>query len=162
MRSYRRYLMKKNDEPAKIAYFISDFLNTYAPTFLTNSRHTLKSYKDSLVLYLSFLETEDIKPDCFSRKCFERAWIEKWILWLKETRLCSADTCNVRLGSLRVFLEYLGEKDIEYLYLYQEAKKSNGRNAPKRKYAGLHGMPLRQCSLRRISQHGQGKGMLYF
>ena len=115
--------MKKNDEPAKIAYFISDFLNAYAPTFLTNSRHTLKSYKDSLVLYLSFLETENIKPDCFSRECFERAWLEKWILWLKETRQCSADTCNVRLGSLRVFLEYLGEKDIEYLYLYQEAKK---------------------------------------
>lgn len=116
--------MKKNDESAKIAYFISDFLNTYAPTFLTNSRHTLKSYKDSLVLYLSFLETENIKPDCFSRECFERAWLEKWILWLKETRQCSADTCNVRLGSLRVFLEYLGEKDIEYLYLYQEAKKN--------------------------------------
>ena len=63
--------MKKNDESAKIAYFISDFLNTYAPTFLTNSRHTLKSYKDSLVLYLSFLEAEDIEPDCFGRKCFE-------------------------------------------------------------------------------------------
>lgn len=129
--------MKKNDESAKIAYFISDFLNTYAPTFLTNSRHTLKSYKDSLVLYLSFLETENIKPDCFSRECFERAWLEKWILWLKETRQCSADTCNVRLGSLRVFLEYLGEKDIEYLYLYQEAKKIKRQKCTKKKVCGL-------------------------
>lgn len=137
MRSYRRYPMKKNDESAKIAYFISDFLNTYAPTFLTNSRHTLKSYKDSLVLYLSFLETENIKPDCFSRECFERAWLEKWILWLKETRQCSADTCNVRLGSLRVFLEYLGEKDIEYLYLYQEAKKIKRQKCTKKKVCGL-------------------------
>lgn len=129
--------MKKNDDPAKIAHFISEFLNAYAPTFLTNSRHTLKSYKDSLVLYLSFLEAENIRPDCLSRKCFERVWIEKWILWLKETRRCSADTCNVRLGSLRVFLEYLGEKDIEYLYLYQEAKKIKRQKCTKKKVCGL-------------------------
>ena len=32
----------------------------------------------------------------------------------------------------------------------------------KRKYAVLHGMLLRQCSPRRISQHGQGNGTLYF
>ncbi len=30
----------------------------------------------------------------------------------EETRQSSADTCNVRLGELRVFIEYLGEKDI--------------------------------------------------
>lgn len=49
------------------------------------------------------------------------------------------------------------------VYIFRKLwEKANGKNAPKRKYAGLHGMPLRQCSLRRISQHGQGKGMLYF
>ena len=154
--------MKKNDESAKIAYFISDFLNTYAPTFLTNSRHTLKSYKDSLVLCLSFLETENIKPGCFSRECFERAWLEKWILWLKETRQCSADTCNVRLGHCGYSLN-IWERKISNAYIFiRKRKKSNGKNAPKRRYAGLHGMLLRQCSPRRISQHGQGNGTLYF
>ena len=141
---------------------ISDFLNTYAPTFLTNSRHTLKSYKDSLFLYLSLLETENIKPDCFSRKCFERLWIEKWILWLKKPAspaqtpaMCGWVNCGYSLN--------IWERRISNTYIFiRKRKKSNGKNAPKRKYVGLHGMLLRQCSPRRISQQGQGNGTLYF
>ena len=154
--------MKKNDESAKIAYFISDFLNTYAPTFLTNSRHTLKSYKDSLVLYLSFLETENIKPDCFSRECFERAWLEKWILWLKKPASAARTPAMYGWGHCGYSLN-IWERKISNTYIFiRKRKKSNGKNAPKRKYVGLHGMLLRQCSPRRISQQGQGNGTLYF
>ena len=109
--------MKKSDDAAKIARYISEFLNVYAPNFLTTSEHTLKSYRNALGLYICFLETESVEPANFSRNCFEREKIEKWIVWLKGSRNCSSETCNVRLGSLRVFLEFLGSKDIEYLYL---------------------------------------------
>ena len=129
--------MKKSDDSVKIARYISEFLETYAPNFLTTSEHTLKSYRNALGLYICFLETESVTPESFSRHCFEREKIEKWIVWLKESRNCSPETCNVRLGSLRVFLEFLSDKDIEYLYLYQEAQKIKRQKCTKKKVSGF-------------------------
>lgn len=137
MKSYRRCQMKKNDDSIKIARGISEFLNSYAPNFLTNSACTLKSYRDSLRLYISFLEIEGITPEKLSRCHFEKGWIEKWIVWMKEVRRCGPDTCNVRLGSLRVFLEYLGDRDIEFKYLFQEAKGIKRQKCVKNKVTGF-------------------------
>lgn len=129
--------MKKSDDAVKIARYISEFFDVYAPNFLTTSGHTLKSYRDALGLYINFLETESVTPGSFSRHCFEREKIEKWTVWLKESRNCSPETCNVRLASLRVFLEFLGSKDMEYLYLYQEAQKIKRQKCTKKKVSGF-------------------------
>lgn len=129
--------MKKSDDAVKIARYISEFLDVYAPNFLTASEHTLKSYRNALGLYISFLEGESVMPETFSRHSFEREKIEKWIIWLKGSRNCSPETCNVRLGSLRVFLEFLGNKDIEYLYLYQESQKIKRQKCIKKKISGF-------------------------
>ncbi len=48
--------MKKNDDSLRIARYMSDFLNSYVPCFLTTSEHTLKSYRDAMGLYVGFLE----------------------------------------------------------------------------------------------------------
>lgn len=56
---------------------------------------------------------------------------------VKRIRNCSPETCNVRLGSLRVFLEFLSDKDIEYLYLYQEAQKIKRQKCTKKKVSGF-------------------------
>ena len=110
------------NEAVKIAKYMSEFLFDYAPNYLTYSTHTIKSYKDTLTLYISFLESVGITPNNLSKKQFEKESIMEWITWMQHIRGCCPDTCNVRLGALRVFLEYLGSKDIEFLYLYQEAK----------------------------------------
>ena len=46
--------MKKTDDAVKIARYISEFLDVYAPNFLTTSEHTLKSYRNALGLYITF------------------------------------------------------------------------------------------------------------
>lgn len=102
-----------------MAGYVSEFLHSYAPQFLTSSRHTLKSYKDSLTLYIVFLEEKGVTPNSLGIKCFERKFIEDWIIWLKDVRGCSPETCNIGLGSLRTFLEFLDGKDISFLYIYQ-------------------------------------------
>ena len=129
--------MTMNNDAVKIGRYISEFLDSYAPNFLTNSPHTLKSYRDAITLYVLFLESEGIKPAGLNRMCFERIRIEKWILWLKEIRHCSRDTCNVRLGSLRVFLEFLGDKEVEFMYLFLESKKIKRQKCVKKKVNGL-------------------------
>ena len=129
--------MKNNKEAARMAGYISEFLHDYAPQFLTSSEHTLKSYRDALTLYIVFLEKRGITHDSLGRHCFERDFIKEWIIWLKDVRHSSPETCNIRLGSLRAFLEFLGNKEVGLLYLYQEAKLIKRQKCQKRKVEGL-------------------------
>lgn len=129
--------MKKSDDAAVIARRIAEFLYDYAPQFLTNSECTLKGYKDALTLYFLFLQENRVTPDSLARQHLERGWIEKWIVWLKESRGNSPDTCNNRLASFRRFLEFLAEKDIGMEYLYLEAKKIKRQKCAKRKVNGM-------------------------
>lgn len=128
--------MKKN-EAAMISRLISEFLTVYAPNYLTVSENTLKQYENTITVYLRFLETQKVTSDQLNRRCFERSKIECWIMWLKSERNCSSDTCNVRLGSLRTFLKYIGSRDITLLYLYNEAKEIKKQKTIKKKVAGL-------------------------
>ncbi len=129
--------MKKTEDAPVIARRISEFLYDYAPQFLTSSEHTLKGYKDALTLYFQFLQDSGITPDSLSRHHLEKEWIEKWIVWLKERRKNSPDTCNNRLASLRRFLEFLAEKDIGMEYLYQDARRIKRQKCKKKKISGL-------------------------
>ena len=129
--------MEKYKEAAIIARYVSDFLCNYAPTFLTTSPCTLKSYRDALKLYMDFLEKQGINASNLSRRYLEKVWIEKWIVWLKDDRKCSQDTCNVRLGSFRAFLEYLAAQNVEFLYLYQESKQIRRQKCIKKKIKGF-------------------------
>jgi len=130
-------MMRKKNEAGIFSKYLSNFLYEYAPNMLTNSECTLKSYKDALTLYILFLESEGITPSCFTKECFERLNIEKWICWLKESRNCCPDTCNVRLASIRVFLEYMGSRDIGLLYLYQDAQSIKRQKCVRKKVSGL-------------------------
>lgn len=127
----------KNNEAVIFSRYISTFLYDYAPSQLTHSEHTIKSYKDAMTLYVKYLEDEGIAPKDFEKSCFERIIIEKWINWLKEKRNCSPDTCNVRLASIRVFLEFLGSRDVRFLYLYLDAKNIKRQKCTHKKVNGL-------------------------
>ena len=127
--------MKNN--AVTLSRYISDFLYDYAPNHLTQSECTLKSYKDALTLYVLFLEGEGITPAAFTKVCFERVTIEKWIRWLKERWGCSPDTCNVRLASIRVFLEFVGSRDVGLKYLYQDARDIKRQKCVRKKVNGL-------------------------
>lgn len=129
--------MKTNNENKLIALYISTFLYDYAPNFLTQSRDTLKSYEDTLRLFVRFLEQTGIKPAALNHTHFERHFIEEWILWLQSERCCSPSTCNVRLGLLRTFIEYLGRQNIMFLYLHQDAKQIKCLKVPKVKVHGI-------------------------
>lgn len=129
--------MKKTDDPRLISRWIAEFLCDYAPQFLTTSEHTLKGYKDTLTIYFQFLQENDITPSNLTRKHLEREWIEKWIVWLKENRKNSPDTCNNRLASLRRFLEFMAARDVRMEYLFQDAKKIKRQKCFKKEVSGM-------------------------
>lgn len=129
---------KSYEEAVEIARYISNFKDEYAPSHLSESPHTLKSYEMALTLYIGFLETQEhISSEQFNKHCFESDMIEKWLKWLKDVRGCSPETCNNRLAALRAFLKYLGSRDIKYLYLSTEAKTVKRRKTTAPKAVGL-------------------------
>ena len=54
--------MKKNNNAVRISRYMSEFLYDYAPNFLSHSSHTIKSYKEAITLYVSYLESLGITP----------------------------------------------------------------------------------------------------
>ena len=131
-------MKKANNDSIVLARHIHTFLSEYAPSQKSQSEHTLRSYEYAVSLYVSFLEKEKrISPERFCGSNFDRDTIEEWLKWLANVRKCSPATCNNRLASLRVFLKYLGEKDISLLYLYEDASRIKRKKEPRRKIRGI-------------------------
>jgi len=131
-------MMRASDESVKIARHINTFLNEYVPSQKSKSDHTLKSYNYALTLYLGYLETEkNIDPERLRGECFSVEYIEDWLLWLMKQRGCSPGTCNNRLASLRVFLKYLGKRDILFLHLSQAATLVARKKQRRKKVTGM-------------------------
>jgi len=102
------------------------------------SENTLKAYKDTLRLYISFLEQEKkIDQSSLCASCFEKEYIEEWLAWLMKRRHCSADTRNARLSALRAFLKYLAGKDVKYIHIQQAATQIPLKKTAKKKVHGL-------------------------
>ena len=128
---------KRTSDAALLARRVKEFLEDYAPQFLTTSDHTLKAYRDALALFFAFLQEQGVKPGTLERSHLEREWVERWIAWLKAERGNSPDTCNNRLASLRRFLEYLGSRDVSMQYLHLEAKQVKRQKSAKTKVCGM-------------------------
>lgn len=128
----------KNNEAVELARHISSFISDYAPSQLTNSRHTLRSYESALTLYIGYLEDQcGVTPDKFTRKCFDQKHIEGWMAWLADNRKCSVATCNNRLSAIRAFARYLSSRDLKYLTLDTDASSVPYRKAVKKKAIGM-------------------------
>lgn len=131
--------MKTTGKEAKfLCRAIPEFLDGYAPNHLTSSPNTLKSYKCTLQKYLAFLQNEKhIDTNTIDKACFERQTIEEWMRYMRNKEKLLPDTCNIRLGNLRSFLNYLGSRDIAYKYLYLDAIGIPLMKTQKKKVEGL-------------------------
>ena len=131
-------MKKATNESVIIARHINVFLNEYVPSQKSRSSHTLKSYKYALALYIGFLEKEKgISAESLCGGCFSRTIIEEWLQWLMDVRGCSPETCNNRLASLRVFLRYLGRREILLLYLSEDATRIPRKKEVRKKIKGM-------------------------
>ena len=96
----------------QIFNYISDFLKVYLPTVRCRDPDTIESYRFSLNLYISYMESlgiplSKLKVDHFSQKN-----IIEFLDWLQTTRNNVAPTLNHRLSDVRGFCEYLRKKGV--------------------------------------------------
>ena len=131
-------MRRAEKESIYIAKHINSFLTMYAPSLKGQSENTVRSHETAISLFLGFLESEhNVSPASFNGECFSRDMIEKWLLWLRGSRACSPQTCNVRLASLRAFLKYLGDRDVSMLHISHTASTIPRMNETKKKIEGL-------------------------
>ena len=131
-------MKKSTKESIVLAKHINTFLTEYAPYQKTQSEHTLRSYEYAISLYINFLEEEKgIVPEKLCGDNFDKNAIEEWLKWLADSRGCSPGTCNSRLASLRVFLKYLGEKEISMLHLHKAASVIQRRKVQRKRIKGM-------------------------
>lgn len=84
------------------------------------SDKSVEAYKQSLKVYLEFLELEQgISNEKVSFDSFTRENIKDFIHWLTK-KSCSAKTINLRLTAIRSFLKYSSEEDFELRGIYTD------------------------------------------
>lgn len=130
-------MKKVNSESQQLARYIHDWICVYVTSIRANSSHTVRGYMASLSLFADFLEKGKINQLSLVGECFSREYIEEWILWLKNKRNCSGETCNIRLAAIRTFLKYLAGKNISYLALYQSATMIPKQKVIRKKVTGM-------------------------
>ena len=130
-------MIKAKNEANEITNYIMKYLNNYVPSQKTASDNTLKSYRNSIKLYLEFLEEKGTTVSNICYEKFDVPHIEEWLEWLMSRRKNQPQTANIRLASLRVFLEYLGRQDVSLLHIYTEASRIPRRKQPKIKVKGI-------------------------
>lgn len=96
------------------------FLHDYMPVTRNLSDKSVEAYKQSLKVYLEFLELEQgISNEKVSFDSFTRENIKDFIHWLTK-KSCSAKTINLRLTAIRSFLKYSSEEDFELRGIYTD------------------------------------------
>jgi site-specific recombinase XerD len=102
--------------PNTLARALRDFLGDHLPRLRGMSPHTVRSYRDSLTLFLRFLasrgprsvdalELEDLGPEA----------VIAFLHYLRDDRANSAATSNVRLAALHAFFRYVAARHPEHL-----------------------------------------------
>lgn len=97
-------------------YLVVGFFETYLPSQRGMSMHTLRSYRDAVVLWLKFAAQDTGRAlESLSVADFASDRIERFLTYLETVRGNSISTRNARLAALHTFARYLGAKNPEQL-----------------------------------------------
>lgn len=125
----------KRMRPNELGLRVEKFFREYLPTLRGMSVHTLRSYRDALVLFLRFVSAhcgrrlEDLDLDAFTAE-----HVAQFLMFLEIERHNSIATRNVRLAALHTFARFLATESPDHLAELQRVLglpfKRGARNAP--------------------------------
>ena len=111
------------------------FLTMYLPGQKGYSPNTVMSYRDTFKLILTFIENEQKIPvERLTLNSFNSDFVEAFLTWLENSRMCSRATRNQRLSTIHAFVKYVRKKNPEYLF---EAQKILDIRTKKKLESGL-------------------------
>lgn len=124
--------MKIKDK--KFFELLKEYITVYLPLQRSVSPHTIKSYRETLNLYLGFLciykPQLQLKDLSFSNITEES--INAFLDWLKKSRNCGSATQNHHLSVIRAFLKYSSMKEPVYNDYYLSSGQVARRKTEKK------------------------------
>lgn len=111
----------RKTKPTDFSMALADYLFVFLPTQKGLSENTIRSYSDTLELFLRFLENErEIKREHLEISHISRPVVEDFLTWLETERGSSASTRNQRRVALNGFFRYLQYRNPGYVLLCQQ------------------------------------------
>ena len=119
--------MKSND----FATYLSAWFLKYLPLRTGYSDNTIKSYRDSFLIFLRYCSSElGIKPEKMDFTQINRNMVEDFLLWLEHQKKLSVSTRNLRLSALQAFFSYIQLESPEYMELCNSILTVRSKKAP--------------------------------
>jgi integrase/recombinase XerD len=110
---------------------VTDFFCRYLSNEAGLSGNTLKSYRDTFVLYIKYLEKcGACKPKNFDMSAFTADKASKFLDWLESERGCGVSTRNQRLAALKAFCNYVIRRSPENCKGCQDILQLRVKRAP--------------------------------
>ena len=110
---------------------IRSFLTEYLPNQRCYSENTVRSYKQALNLFVTYLrEVRGLSVKQIGFASINRETALDFLGWLEQERRCCASTRNQRLMVLRSFLTYSGVLDCTQIALRLELSSIPVKKAP--------------------------------
>lgn len=107
-------------QPTDFSKSLTDFLTGYLPGERGASYNTIASYRDTFILFLTFLkERKGILAERLTLGKITQEIVLDFLGWLEKERRCCAATRNVRLAALHSFFKYLQYRNPENLSEWQ-------------------------------------------
>jgi site-specific recombinase XerD len=101
--------------------YLTAYLSRYLPGQRNVSENTIKSYRDTFRLFLTFCkETKGIKPEKLTMDMINSLLINEFLEWIENERKCSISTRNQRLAGIHAFIRYVQIETPENLLSYQK------------------------------------------
>lgn len=121
-----------NVNSTDFAKLITSFLTDYLPLQRGYAKNTILSYRDSLKLFLLFLnEYKDISLNNFYIKDFSRDLVIEFLEWYRSQGV-STSTANQRLAAIKSFADYAQLESIENISLLQDVSNiKSKKSSPK-------------------------------
>lgn len=104
--------MKQSD----FSVLLTRYLTHYLPVQRNLSGNTIRSYRDTFKLLLTFCRDEKgFNISKLTIKQLDKRCVEDFFLWLSKTRGVSASTYNQRLCAIHAFFDYVMTEEPEYM-----------------------------------------------
>jgi integrase/recombinase XerD len=124
-----------NARPNALARALVKYFQDYLPTLRGMSVHTIRSYRDALILYLRFVASHTHRrPEDLDLKDFSFDHVSAFLSDLERTRRSCIATRNARLAALHTFARFAASQSPEHLAELQRVLaipfKRGARQAP--------------------------------
>ena len=108
-------------KPTSFAKYLTDFFTLYLSKQKNVSHNTIRSYRDTFKLLLTYCQTaKGISTEKLMLSHLSSEWLIDFLEWLETDRKCSIATRNQRLAALHSFFRYVQIEEPTGLFHFQK------------------------------------------